>query len=173
MQVIRNVWYCVRDVCMHTVWEEDVVFMSVVYWQSLDKPVEDELYGLRVHSWVLVLEGKREIAEPFFIEPFTGLSHSVHSDKYLGIESIWNHQNYWVNMQECSEGVAVSITTSITPPSYCHSSIYFSDLITYYRKWNMILAIVDSLSTCFLVMRNHNCSFQLVMKMMMMMHIKR
>lgn len=28
---------------------------------------EDELKGLRVHSWVLVLPGKREVAEAFFI----------------------------------------------------------------------------------------------------------
>ena len=62
---------------------------------------------MRVHSWVLVLEGKREVPESFFIEPLTGMSHSINDDRYHGIESIWNHKNYWVNMQDCSEGVGV------------------------------------------------------------------
>ncbi|KAH9491420.1 Dynein regulatory complex subunit 7 [Bulinus truncatus] len=70
-----------------------------------EKPPPDPLYGLRIHSWVLVLSGKREVPEHFFIEPFTGLSHPVNSGAYLGIESIWNHLNYWVCMQDCSDGV--------------------------------------------------------------------
>jgi len=70
-----------------------------------EQPPPDTLHGLRIHSWVLVLEGKRDVPEGFFIEPFTGIAHPLSSDNYLGIESIWNHQNYWVNMQDCSEGV--------------------------------------------------------------------
>jgi len=73
----------------------------------LELPDEDCLYGLRVHSWVLVLAGKRDVAETFFIEPLTGLPHAVDSANYLGIESVWNHQQYWVNMQDCSSGVTV------------------------------------------------------------------
>ncbi|XP_005093754.1 dynein regulatory complex subunit 7 [Aplysia californica] len=72
---------------------------------ELEKPPPDPLHGLRIHSWVLVLSGKREVPESFFIEPFTGLSHSTGSEAYLGIESVWNHLNYWVCMQDCSEGV--------------------------------------------------------------------
>ncbi|XP_045186908.2 dynein regulatory complex subunit 7-like isoform X2 [Mercenaria mercenaria] len=72
---------------------------------ELEKPPPDPLYGLRIHSWVLILSGKREVPESFFVEPFTGLSHPVESTNYLGIESVWNHVNYWVNMQDCSEGV--------------------------------------------------------------------
>ncbi|KAK3093928.1 hypothetical protein FSP39_021907 [Pinctada imbricata] len=72
---------------------------------ELEKPPPDPYYGLRIHAWVLVLSGKREVPENFFIEPFTGLSHSVDSANYLGIESVWNNINYWVNMQDCSEGV--------------------------------------------------------------------
>lgn len=71
----------------------------------LEQPPPDSLHGLRIHSWVLVLEGRREVAEPFFIEPLTGLAHSVNSVNYHGIESVWNHRNYWANMQDCSEGV--------------------------------------------------------------------
>ncbi|KAL8615670.1 hypothetical protein ACOMHN_034820 [Nucella lapillus] len=74
---------------------------------EFEKPPPDPLHGLRVHVWVLVLSGKREVPESFFIEPFTSLSHPVTSPSYLGIESVWNNVNYWVNMQDCSEGVGV------------------------------------------------------------------
>lgn len=77
------------------------------FFQILEQPPSDTLHGLRIHSWVLVLEGRREVAEPFFIEPLTGLAHSVNSTNYHGIESVWNHRNYWANMQDCSEGVTV------------------------------------------------------------------
>ncbi|XP_055956877.1 dynein regulatory complex subunit 7 [Patella vulgata] len=72
---------------------------------ELEKPPPDPLYGLRIHTWILVLSGKREVAESFFIEPFTGLPYPVDSTNYLGIESVWNNTNYWVNMQDCSNGV--------------------------------------------------------------------
>ncbi|XP_075621841.1 dynein regulatory complex subunit 7 isoform X3 [Balearica regulorum gibbericeps] len=71
---------------------------------EVGKPEHDPLYGLRVHAWVLVLSGKREVPEPFFINPFTGNSHSTVDEHFLGIESVWNHRNYWVNMQDCRNG---------------------------------------------------------------------
>lgn len=76
--------------------------------QELEKPPSDELYGLRIHCWVLVLSGKREVPENFFIEPLTGNSYSTQHDGYLGIESLWNNHNYWVNMQDCSNGCKVN-----------------------------------------------------------------
>jgi len=51
--------------------------------------------------------GKREVAQSFFIEPTTGEAHPLDWEEYLGIESLWNHRNYWVNMQDCSSGVKV------------------------------------------------------------------
>ncbi|NXJ32559.1 DRC7 protein, partial [Ciconia maguari] len=71
---------------------------------EVEKPKSDPLYGLRVHAWVLVLPGKREVPETFFINPFTGNSHSTMDEHFLGIESVWNHRNYWVNMQDCWNG---------------------------------------------------------------------
>ncbi|XP_032848732.2 dynein regulatory complex subunit 7 isoform X3 [Tyto alba] len=71
---------------------------------EVEKPKRDPLYGLRVHAWVLVLSGKREVPETFFINPFTGNSHSTTDECFLGIESVWNHRNYWVNMQDCWSG---------------------------------------------------------------------
>uniref|UniRef100_A0A2K5EHY9 Dynein regulatory complex subunit 7 n=1 Tax=Aotus nancymaae TaxID=37293 RepID=A0A2K5EHY9_AOTNA len=66
-----------------------------------EKANPDALHGLRVHSWVLVLSGKREVPENFFIDPFTARSYSTQDEHFLGIESLWNHKNYWINMQDC------------------------------------------------------------------------
>ncbi|XP_026712561.1 dynein regulatory complex subunit 7 isoform X2 [Athene cunicularia] len=71
---------------------------------EVEKGKRDPLYGLRVHAWVLVLSGKRDVPKTFFINPFTGSSHSTTDEHFLGIESIWNHRNYWVNMQDCRNG---------------------------------------------------------------------
>ncbi|XP_071613410.1 dynein regulatory complex subunit 7 isoform X2 [Heliangelus exortis] len=69
-----------------------------------EKHKRDPLHGLWVHAWVLVLSGKREVPETFFINPFTGNSHSTMDEQFLGIESVWNHKNYWINMQDCRNG---------------------------------------------------------------------
>ncbi|XP_078262293.1 dynein regulatory complex subunit 7 [Rhinoraja longicauda] len=69
------------------------------------KGARDVMYGLRVHCWVLVLAGKREVPENFFIDPFSGNSYETSNERFLGIESIWNHKNYWVNMQDCKFGL--------------------------------------------------------------------
>ncbi|XP_070825277.1 dynein regulatory complex subunit 7 [Chaetodon trifascialis] len=61
----------------------------------------DPLRGLRVHCWVLVLSGSRSIRENFFIDPLTGNSYSTDDDNFLGVESVWNNLNYYVNMQDC------------------------------------------------------------------------
>ncbi|NWR62663.1 DRC7 protein, partial [Bucorvus abyssinicus] len=72
--------------------------------KEAEEPQRDPLAGLRVHAWVLVLSGKRDVPENFFINPFTGLSHSTRDGHFLGVESVWNHRNYWVNMQDCCNG---------------------------------------------------------------------
>ncbi|KAH8855847.1 Dynein regulatory complex subunit 7 [Schistosoma japonicum] len=70
------------------------------------KPSIDPLFGLRIHAWILILPGKREVPEAFFIETLTGLAKPLDSSMYLGIESLWNDHNYWVNMQDCSTGIS-------------------------------------------------------------------
>lgn len=75
--------------------------------QEAEEPTCDHLCGLRVHAWVLVLSGKREVPETFFIDPFTGNSYSTMDEQFLGIESVWNHKNYWVNMQDCRNSCKV------------------------------------------------------------------
>lgn len=71
----------------------------------VDDDDDDELKGLRIHSWVLVLPGRREISEAFFIEPSTGLIHQTTDKNFLGLESVFNGTNYWVNMQVCYSGL--------------------------------------------------------------------
>lgn len=53
----------------------------------------------RMHSWVLVRAGRRDIKEHIFIEASTGRIYNTINSPYLAIESIWNHNNYWVNLQ--------------------------------------------------------------------------
>lgn len=53
--------------------------------------------GQRVHAWIFVAAGSRNVKEHMFIEPSTGFSHLLSSDLYCGIESMWNHENYWVS----------------------------------------------------------------------------
>ena len=57
---------------------------------------------------MLVLPGKRDITHAFYIEPTTGYGKATDDCEYLGIESVWNHRNLWVNMQDCSSGCQVS-----------------------------------------------------------------
>ncbi|KAG7389750.1 hypothetical protein PHYPSEUDO_009670 [Phytophthora pseudosyringae] len=61
---------------------------------------EDPLEGKRAHAWVLIRAGKREVPEHFYLEPSTGRSYSLADSPYTSIESVWNHENYWVNMQQ-------------------------------------------------------------------------
>ena len=67
--------------------------------------LEDEYKGLRIHAWVLVSPGKREVAESFFIEATTGKIVDCHNEGYLGLESVWSASNFWVNMQICYDGL--------------------------------------------------------------------
>eukprot|EP00740_Mantoniella_antarctica_P005333 CAMPEP_0181361168 /NCGR_PEP_ID=MMETSP1106-20121128/7122_1 /TAXON_ID=81844 /ORGANISM="Mantoniella antarctica, Strain SL-175" /LENGTH=1010 /DNA_ID=CAMNT_0023474623 /DNA_START=178 /DNA_END=3207 /DNA_ORIENTATION=+ len=60
---------------------------------------KDEYDGKRVHAWVMVLAGKREVPESIFIEPTTARKYPVDASPYQGLECVWNSANYWVNMQ--------------------------------------------------------------------------
>ncbi|XP_069595703.1 dynein regulatory complex subunit 7 [Ranitomeya imitator] len=69
-----------------------------------ENPGPDPLYGCRVHCWVLVLASKREVPDNFFIDALTGRAFQTKDPHFLDIESLWNHENYWVNMQDCRNG---------------------------------------------------------------------
>ncbi|CAH1365697.1 unnamed protein product [Tenebrio molitor] len=70
-----------------------------------EKPPPDDLEGMRFHFWVLIRTEGRPVDEVTFVEPSTGTAHPIDSPFYSGIESVWNHLNYWVNMQDCKEGL--------------------------------------------------------------------
>eukprot|EP01036_Dinobryon_divergens_P037934 gene37934-49719_t len=59
------------------------------------KVAEDNIR--RVHAWVLVRAGRRDMKEHLFLEPSTGRAYSTTNSPYLGIESIWSDKNYWMN----------------------------------------------------------------------------
>ena len=40
-----------------------------------------------------------QVAEDIFIDASTGRCYPIPSSPFLGIESMWNHDNYWVCMQ--------------------------------------------------------------------------
>ncbi|XP_067217266.1 dynein regulatory complex subunit 7 [Linepithema humile] len=75
---------------------------------EFEHPRPDKYFGNRIHAWVVILPEEkgvrdREITEPIFIEPSSGNSYNPTEDEtnllYLGVESVWNDQNYWINMQ--------------------------------------------------------------------------
>lgn len=89
--------------------------------EDLERPTEDNKRGHRVHAWVAVImnapwcykpgyretmidsnTGERVLLPPsaFFIEPASGFRFEVDSPNYLGIESVWNQHNYYVNKQD-------------------------------------------------------------------------
>ncbi|XP_037101814.1 dynein regulatory complex subunit 7-like isoform X3 [Syngnathus acus] len=74
--------------------------------QEVLQPPDDPLQGLRVHCWVLVLAGCRSVEDNFFVDPMTGRSYSTTYEHFLGVESVWNNLNYYVNMQDCKDGCA-------------------------------------------------------------------
>lgn len=59
----------------------------------------DPFEGKRAHCWVLVLAGKREVSADIFVEPTTGKVFPTSASPYYRIESVFNHRNFWVNMQ--------------------------------------------------------------------------
>jgi hypothetical protein len=60
----------------------------------------------RMHAWVLVRSGKRDLKEHVFIEPTTGRIYTVGASPYIAIESVWNHVNFWVNTAQFDEKVS-------------------------------------------------------------------
>ncbi|KYN37462.1 hypothetical protein ALC56_08175 [Trachymyrmex septentrionalis] len=80
-----------------------------------ERPQPDEYFGQRIHSWVVILPNdgnvrNEEIIEPIFLEPSSGMFYNPADEEtnllYLGVESIWNDKNYWVNMQPRENGCA-------------------------------------------------------------------
>uniref|UniRef100_A0A3B4ZAZ1 Dynein regulatory complex subunit 7 n=1 Tax=Stegastes partitus TaxID=144197 RepID=A0A3B4ZAZ1_9TELE len=99
--------YAIKEMCLldQSLQECPLLDTEAKEQESELRPA-DHLRGLRVHCWVLVLARSRRVKENFFIDPLTGNSYATDSDSFLGIESMWNNLNYYVNMQDCSNGCA-------------------------------------------------------------------
>ena len=61
---------------------------------ELERPGVDELHGRRIHAWVLIKAGKRDVPRDFFIEPFTGAGMELNNSKLLGVEAVFNNHNF-------------------------------------------------------------------------------
>ncbi|XP_068180277.1 dynein regulatory complex subunit 7-like [Antennarius striatus] len=81
---------------------KDALLQKQVLLERREQRSADPLRGLRVHCWVLVLSGSRDVQKNFFIDALTGNSYATDNDSFLGVESVWNNFNYYVNMQDCS-----------------------------------------------------------------------
>ena len=51
-----------------------------------------------MHAWVLLKKGKRGITETVFLEPSTGRAYNLDASPYLMVDSVFNHQNFFINM---------------------------------------------------------------------------
>jgi hypothetical protein len=76
---------------------------SFILWSETESapetpPQEDDKVK-RVHAWVLVRAGPREVQVHTFLEPTTGRAYPVSNSPYTGIEAIWNKNNFWVNVE--------------------------------------------------------------------------
>jgi hypothetical protein len=63
----------------------------------------------RVHAWVLVRAGRRDIKEHVFVESSTGRVYTVKNCPYIGIESLWNHANFYANTKVDSKVSEVTL----------------------------------------------------------------
>jgi hypothetical protein len=59
---------------------------------------EDEYGRTRIHAWIMILAGERDVKESFFIEPTTGREYALDNSPYFSCEAVFNHQNFWVNL---------------------------------------------------------------------------
>jgi hypothetical protein len=74
---------------------------TFVLWQPEKMPANTEQESDskdRVHAWVLVCAGRRDVKEHIFLEASTGRAYTLSNSPYYGIESLWNNSNYWVNL---------------------------------------------------------------------------
>ncbi|KAM3877116.1 dynein regulatory complex subunit 7-like [Diretmus argenteus] len=93
--------------------------------EESERPPPDMLLGWRVHCWVLVLSGSCGVPEDFFIDPLTGRGYSTTDENFLGIASIWNHENYWANMQDrsrCCTDLVYDLENTMMWESVLHDS---------------------------------------------------
>lgn len=68
-----------------------------------DYEKDDEFGRNRLHCWVMLRKGNRELSETFFVEPTTGRKYTQEEAPYFSIEAIFNNENYWINLDPTRE----------------------------------------------------------------------
>ena len=68
-----------------------------------DYEKEDEYGKTRLHAWVLIQKGMKTMPETIFIEPTTGRQYAIDNSPYHSIEAIFNHQNFWINLDPTAD----------------------------------------------------------------------
>ena len=70
---------------------------------DLEKYDELEEKKKRLHCWVMIRKGDRQVTETFFVEPTTGRRYDVVDAPYQKVEAVFNHKNFWINLNEESK----------------------------------------------------------------------
>ena len=101
--VIKNKYDIDFDL-MKSYWLEGKSIFHTTEEPKLELPKEEfeekDIYlGKRIHFWVLILTYENNFLDAFFIEPTTGEKKSINDQDYLGIEFVWNNENFWCNNQ--------------------------------------------------------------------------
>ena len=78
-----------------------------------DLPV-DQYLNRRLHCWVLIKKGKRNVDSNLFIEPSTGRVYPIEHNPYLSLDFIYNHKNFWINLQDDKEVKEVNLESMNT-----------------------------------------------------------
>jgi hypothetical protein len=78
--------------------EEERIRAVTIDDDQPDYEKEDEYGQSRLHCWVLMNKGNREVSETFFIEPTTGRKYAIQDAPYYSVECIFNHKNFWINL---------------------------------------------------------------------------
>jgi len=74
----------------------------------------------------LLRVGKRQVSHPMFIEPVSGRVYPVAESPFLGVESVWNHNNYFVNMQEDNLALDAKFSWKLQNPALWEFVFYES-----------------------------------------------
>ncbi|XP_054719156.1 LOW QUALITY PROTEIN: uncharacterized protein LOC129228502 [Uloborus diversus] len=101
--------YCINFEKERKLWlegKQTVEFQKEIKVEAEDKQeIPDELFGKRVHFWVLICNCKNN--EKFFIETSTGEKKLPDDSDYLGIEFAWNDRNFWyhkkISLENCQD----------------------------------------------------------------------
>lgn len=65
--------------------------------RMMEEEKSNSIADQRVHAWVLVKSGRRDIKEHVFVEPSTGRVYPAKNSPYIAIEAVWNNTNFFIN----------------------------------------------------------------------------